>query len=157
MPRRCFAMTIASIPPTGRVLGLDWGTSRIGIAITDAAQIIATPMSTLRRRAGKRLPLREFLDIVEAHGPVGLVVGLPFEDLGIEGASADAARAMGDHFAARSNLPIEWIDESFSTVDAESALRDAGRRRLERAAAIDAASAAVTLTRWIESRRTVTR
>ncbi len=141
------------IPRSGRVLALDWGTSRIGVAITDATQVIATPLTTLRRRAGKRLPLRAFLEIVEAEEPVGLVVGLPFEDLGIEGASADAARAMGDQFAERSDLPIEWIDESFSTVDAELALRDAGRRRAERAVAIDAASAAITLARWIETRR----
>ncbi len=143
----------SGIPRSGRVLGLDWGTSRIGVAITDATQIIATPLATLRRRAGKRLPLRAFLEIVEAEAPVGLVVGLPFEDLGIEGASADAARAMGDQFAERSDLPIAWIDESFSTVDAELALRDAGRRRPERAVAIDAASAAITLARWIETRR----
>lgn len=143
----------SGIPRAGRVLGLDWGTARIGVAMTDATQIIATPLTTLKRRAGKRLPLRAFLEIVEAEEPVGLVVGLPFKDLGIEGASADAARAMGDHFADRSNLPIEWIDESFSTVDADRALRDAGRRRAERAVAIDAASAAVTLARWIETRR----
>ncbi|MBA2293162.1 MAG: Holliday junction resolvase RuvX [Gemmatimonadales bacterium] len=143
----------AGIPRSGRVLGLDWGTSRIGVAITDATQLIATPLTTLRRRAGKRLPLRAFLEIVEKEEPVGLVVGLPFDELGIEGASADAARTMGDHFADRSGLPIEWIDESFSTVDAQHALRDAGRTRAERAADIDAASAAVTLTRWIEMRR----
>lgn len=145
------------IPRSGRVLGLDWGTSRIGIAITDATQLIARPLATLRQRAGKRLPLRAFLEIVEAEEPVGLVVGLPFDELGIEGASADAARRMGDHFADRSGLPIEWVDESYSTVDAQDALREAGRNRAERATTIDAASAAVTLSRWLDIRRADTR
>ena len=142
------------IPATGRVLAVDWGSSRIGLAISDATQLVATPLGTLRRRAGKRLPLRDFLTIVETEHPVGLVVGIPFDDRGLESDSAIQARLMGDHFAERSALPVEWIDESFSTTDAHSAMLEGGAKRDRRRHEIDAVAAAVVLTRWLEARRT---
>src|SRR5512140_2376008 len=87
-----------AIPALGRVLGLDWGTARIGLAVSDETQLIATPLGALQRRAGKRLPLRDFLDVVEREHPVGLVVGLPLDDDGHEGDSALAAREMAELF-----------------------------------------------------------
>lgn len=142
------------IPATGRVLAVDWGSSRIGLAISDETQLLATPLGTLRRRAGKRLPLRDFLTIVETEHPIGLVVGIPYDDFGLEGASALDARVMGELFAARSGLPVEWIDESFTTTEAHETLRGAGATRARRQHEIDAVAAAVTLTRWLERRRT---
>ena len=139
------------IPAIGRVLALDWGTSRIGIAISDETQLVATPLDTLTRRAGRRLPLAQFLTIVTRERPVGLVVGLPLDDFGREGDSAIAAREMGVAFAGRSYLPLEWIDESFTTADMLATMREMGRRPTPQN--VDAMAAAELLQRWLDTRR----
>lgn len=141
------------IPRVGRVLAIDWGTSRIGLAISDETQLVASPLATLRRRAGKRLPMRDFLTIVEREHPVGLLVGLALDDDSAEGIAAGAAREMGDAFAAKSGLPLDWTDESFSTVAAQSGMIASGRSRQHRAAHIDSAAAAELLQQWLDSRR----
>ncbi|MGH7592459.1 MAG: Holliday junction resolvase RuvX [Gemmatimonadales bacterium] len=150
-----------AIPAVGRVLALDWGTSRIGVAISDESQLVASPIATLTRRTGRRLPVGKFLTLVERECPVGLIVGLPLDDDGLEGDSGLAARAMGRTLAARAGLPLDWIDESFSTVEVLQHRRDAGAvlapapRAGKRSAAgsIDAAAAAEILQRWLDSRR----
>lgn len=143
----------APIPRAGRVLALDWGLARIGVAVTDETQLLASPLGTLTRRAGKRLPLGPFLDLVERERPVGLVVGLPLDDDGAEGESAVAARAMGEQFAARAALPVEWIDESFTTAETLELLTARGIAPRQRKADIDAMAAAIVLERWLDQRR----
>lgn len=134
-------------------MALDWGLARIGLAISDETQLLASPLGTLSRRAGKRLPLGPFLDVVEREAPVGLVVGLPLDDDGAEGESAAAARAMGEQFAARAALPLAWVDESFSTAEVLDRLTARGVAPRQRKAMIDAMAAAVVLERWLEQRR----
>lgn len=146
-------MTGRTIPHQGRVLGLDWGTSRIGLAITDETQLIASPLATLRRRAGKRPPLGDFLTIVERELPIGLVIGLPYDDEGLEGESAAAARELGELFAARAQLPYDFVDESFSTTSALETITSLGRRPRDSKGVVDAMAAAVALQRWLEMRR----
>lgn len=142
-----------TIPLSGRVLGLDWGRSRIGVAITDEIQLLASPLDVLTRRAGKRLPLGAFLTIVEKELPVGLVVGLPLDDEGNMGEHAQQARDMGEMFAVRSGLPLDWLDESFTTTEAEHRLQERGIAPRVRRFDIDALAAAVLLERWIAERR----
>lgn len=142
------------IPTSGRVLALDWGASRIGVAISDETQLLATPLAVLPRRAGKRLPLGAFLTIVETEHPVGLVVGLPLGDLyDDESPSLRGAREMGALFAARSGLPIAWVDESFSTAEALERLTSRGVAPRSRREAVDALAASVVLERWLDARR----
>jgi len=141
------------IPPTGRVLALDWGRNRIGVAITDETQLLASPLAVLRYRTGKRLPLGSFLTLIEREHPVGLVVGLPLDDTGAVGESARAARTMGETFATRSTLPIDWLDESFTTTEALERLTARAISPASRRDMIDAMAAAVLLERWIEARR----
>lgn len=148
------------IPGTGRLLGVDWGSVRIGIAISDETQLIASPLATLSRRAGRRFPLGQFLTIIERERPVGLVVGVPLGDDGMEGDAGTAAREMGRLLAARSELPIDWIDESFSTADAFAHARAAGLSLGARSRpggtdprGIDALAAAELLQRWLDRRR----
>ncbi len=141
------------IPPTGRILALDWGINRIGVAISDETQLLATPLAVLRRRTGKRLPLGAFLDLVEREHPVGLLVGLPLDDTGAAGDAAHAAREMGELFAARSGLPLDWLDESFTTTEASERLIARGVSPASRKHDVDAMAAAVLLERWLESRR----
>ncbi len=141
------------IPSVGRVLSLDWGATRIGVAISDETQLLASPLVVLPYKAGKRLPLGAFLTLVETEHPVGLVVGLPYDDDGREGASAGAARAMGEQFAERSGLPITWLDESFSTAEALDRLTSRGVAPRQRRDIVDALAAAVILERWLDARR----
>jgi putative Holliday junction resolvase len=142
------------IPGAGRVLGLDWGTARIGVAISDETQLLASPLATLTRRTGRRLPVGQFLALVEGEHPVGLVVGIPLGDDGLEGAAGTAAREMGRTLAARSGLPLDWIDESFTTADALAHAREAMlRKSTSGATSIDASAAAEILQRWLDGRR----
>ena len=142
-----------AIPAQGRVLACDWGTVRIGLAMSDETQLIATPLGALRRRAGKRLPLRDFLDVVEREHPVGLVVGLPLDDDSHEGESALAAREMAELFSTKAGLPLAFTDEDFSTARVLEISREVGRTARDRQHEIDARAAAVLLQRWLEARR----
>ena len=72
------------LPPLGRLIAVDWGDLRIGLALSDHAQILASPLETLVRRAGKRFPMPRFLELVAEHRPVGVVVGLPLTGEGLE-------------------------------------------------------------------------
>lgn len=134
-------------------MALDWGENRIGLALSDETQLIATPLTILQRRRGKRLPLGPFLQVIEAEHPVGLVVGLPLDDEGHLGVAARAAREMGDLFATRSDLPLEWLDESFSTAETLERLTLRGIAPRTRRHAIDAMAAAILLERWLARRR----
>lgn len=144
-----------SLPPHGRIFALDWGSRRIGSAISDATQTVATPLATYTRRTGRRLPLRAMLETIERECPVGLVVGVPIGDDGLEGESAIAAREMGRVVADRAGLPLDWIDESFTTVRARAALRES-RVRIT-ADRIDQHAAAALLQEWLDHRARASR
>jgi putative holliday junction resolvase len=141
------------IPTTGRILGLDWGEVRIGLAISDESQTLATPLETLLRRAGKRFPMTRFLELAELHRPAGLVVGLPLSPEGTETESATAAREMADAVARRTRLPIELWDERVSTARALGAIREQGGSTRGRKADVDALAAAVLLQHFMDARR----
>ena len=72
------------LPSIGRLLAIDWGEIRIGLALSDESQTLASPLETLTRRAGKRFPMPRLLELVGAHQPVGVVVGLPLTGEGEE-------------------------------------------------------------------------
>jgi putative Holliday junction resolvase len=137
----------------GRLLAVDWGDVRIGLALSDSAQILASPLETLVRRSGKRFPMPRFLELVLEHQPVGVVVGLPLTEEGTEGASAAAARDLADAIGRRTGLPIEFWDERMSTARALAAIREQGGRTRGRREDVDALAAAVLLQHFMEARR----
>jgi len=141
------------LPPTGRLIALDWGDVRIGLALSDEFQILATPIETLVRRAGKRFPMPRFLELVAQHGPIGIVVGLPLTGEGAEEASAIAARELADTVARRTGLPVELWDERMSTARALAAIREQGGSTRGRRREVDALAAAVVLQHFMEARR----
>jgi putative Holliday junction resolvase len=141
------------IPAAGRILAVDWGEVRIGLALSDDTQTLATPLETLVRRAGKRFPMARLLELTEAHRPVGIVVGLPLSPGGDEGPSAAAARELADAIAARSCLPVELWDERMSTARALGAIREQGGSTRGRKADVDALAAAVLLQHFLDARR----
>jgi putative holliday junction resolvase len=141
------------LPLTGRLLAVDWGDVRIGLALSDESQVIATPLETLVRRAGKRLPMPRFLELVAQHSPVGVVVGLPLTAEGDEGESAAGAREVAGAIARRTGLPVDFWDERMSTARALAAIREQGGSTRGRREEVDALAAAVVLQHYLESRR----
>jgi putative Holliday junction resolvase len=141
------------IPDTGRILGIDWGEVRLGLALSDESQALATPLETLQRRVGKRFPMPRFLELTGLHRPVGIVVGLPLSAEGEEAQSAAAAREMAEAVARRSGLPVELWDERMSTARALAAIREQGGSTRGRKADVDALAAAVLLQHFLDARR----
>ncbi|MEK6598110.1 MAG: Holliday junction resolvase RuvX [Gemmatimonadota bacterium] len=142
-----------AIPTQGRVLAVDWGELRIGLANSDELQLIATPLDTLVRRRGKRFPMPSFLAHCTQLSPVGLVVGYPLDEEGEEGASGLAARELSELLAHRTQLPVELWDERMSTVEALDSIRHQGGRTRGRREEVDAIAATVVLQGWLEARR----
>ena len=141
------------IPYPGKIFSLDWGERRIGLAVSDEMQIIATPLTTLLRRAGKRFPMPEFMDLAAAHHPVGIIVGLPLTSSGDDSPATVAARELAQLVAHRTELPVELVDERMTTARALTTIRAAGGSTRGRKADIDSLAAAILLQNWLEGRR----
>ena len=142
-----------TIPTTGRILGVDWGERRIGLAVTDETQTVASPLDTLTRRPGKRFPMPAFLDHVKTLTPVGVVVGLPLESSGEEGPAAVEARALATAIGGRTYLPIVLWDERMSTARALAAIQEQGGSTRGRKNDVDSLAAAILLGHFLDSRR----
>lgn len=133
-------------------MGVDYGQRRIGLAVSDPTGTLATPVDTLVRRKGKRPPLRRMEEIARARDVDMLVVGLPLDLQGNENDWCAEVRKVGDALAARLDIQVEYVDERFSSVQAEKAIRSIGlrKRAREEKARVDAAAAAVILQRWLD-------
>ena len=143
----------AELPRTGRLLAIDWGEVRIGLALSDEMQVLASPLDTLIRRPGKRFPMPPFLALVAEHAPSGLVVGLPLTPEGEEGPSAVAARELAGSVARRTALPVALWDERMSTARALGAIREQGGSTRGRKEDVDSLAAAILLQHFLDSRR----
>jgi len=137
----------------GRLLGVDWGERRIGLALSDETRTLAQPLTTLTRRAGKRFPMREFLTLLEHHAVTGIVVGLPLDQEGAEADAATAARALAAEIARRSGQPVELWDERLTTARALRAVRAMGGSTRGRKNEVDALAAALLLQHYLDARR----
>ena len=140
---------------TGVWLGVDVGTVRVGVARSDPAGGLATPLVTLRRDAHANRDIAELAALVAEHGAVGVVVGLPRTLAGREGPSARFAREYAALLAAAIDpIRVEHVDERLTTVSAERKLSEGGVRgsRAKRAV-IDQAAAVELLQHWLDSHR----
>lgn len=136
----------------GRILALDYGTRRIGVAVSDPTRTIASPLTTLTRRAGKRPPWAMLAEIVSEQEPDEVVIGLPLDLAGMEGEWAAEVRRFGDEVARRYDLPVRWMDERLSSVRAEEVVRGSGLRKKarEEKERVDAAAAAIILQDYLK-------
>jgi putative Holliday junction resolvase len=141
-----------TIPTAGRILAIDWGEVRIGLALSDESQTLASPLDTLVRRAGKRFPMGRLLELVSGHELIGIVVGLPLTSEGLEEESAVAARTLAEMVARRTGLPVVLWDERMSTARALRAVREQGGTTRGRKGDIDALAASVLLQHFLDSR-----
>lgn len=142
----------------GRTMALDYGERRIGVAVSDPTRTIASPLTTLQRRVGKRPPWAEIARIVEEQEVDEAVVGLPLDLSGEEGAWAAEVRAFGDDLARRTGLAVHWIDERMSSVRAERVVRGMGLKRSQREekGRVDSTAAAMILETFLTHRRRAT-
>lgn len=137
-----------------RVLGIDFGRRRIGLALSDPTATIATPLETVRRRAGKRPPLRRLEALAREHEVEHLVVGLPLGLDGEENEWCAEVRRAGDRLAERLEVPVDYVDERLTSVRAERAVRSLGlpKEEREKKERIDAAAAVLILQSWLDAR-----
>jgi putative holliday junction resolvase len=138
-----------------RLLGVDYGERRIGLALSDPTSTIASPLTTLWRRPGKRPPWAELERLVQDNEVEGIVVGLPIDLAGEEGEWAREVRDFGANLERRTGKPIHWIDERMSSVLAERLVRSSGLRRGQREEKerVDATAAAIILQNYLERLR----
>lgn len=128
------------IPAHGALLGLDYGTKRLGIAVSNSDQTIAAPVETWTVRTPER-DLKHVRELIDDYRVVGLVVGLPVRLDGNEGDQAAEVRRFGEWLAAAVKLPIAYWDERYSSTEAEVLLWTQGmsptknKERLDRLAA----------------------
>ena len=136
-----------------RIIGIDYGERRIGIAISDPTATIAQPLTVLLRRAGKRPPVQAVADLIAEHGAEHIVVGLPLTLAGDESDWTREVRAFGDKLAERAGTGVSFADERMTSVAAERAVRSLGLKRSERERKdrIDAAAAVIILQAHLDS------
>jgi putative pre-16S rRNA nuclease len=135
----------------GRVLGLDLGDARIGVAISDDARRMAVPLGTVR--TGAPADVRAIADLVREHGVTLVVVGHPLLLSGEARERAHHAERFATALSGLLDVPVLLQDERLSTVEAERALRETGASGRDRRRAVDRSAATVILQAWLDTDR----
>lgn len=134
-----------------RVLAIDLGSVRVGVAISDELGLMAHPRPHLAGGDAKRL-LAEIAKLAAAEGVERFLIGLPRHLNGTEGRAARDARRFAAALARATSLPVSLVDEWLSTVEAHARLREAGNTQREARTRVDSAAAAVLLQSWLDAR-----
>ena len=135
-----------------RVLALDVGDRRIGVAVSDPTGVLATPLLAVERR-DPAADVSELLRLIEEHEASEIVVGLPRTLQGDVGIQAGKVKRFVASLSERTDVPIATVDERLSTVQAERMLSESPGRRSRDRGRVDAAAAAVILQSYLDSRR----
>lgn len=136
-----------------RALGVDLGTARCGLALSDEWRVLATPIEPLEVGDGQRLAER-IAEKARELGAATIVVGYPLEMDGSVGPRAKAVERLVERLRAVSGLAVEMVDERLTTVEARARLREARRRgRNKGKISLDSASAAIILQVWLDGQR----
>ena len=136
-----------------RVLGVDLGTKRIGLALSDPDQILATPLQVLRREKSRAADHRSIAAIVEEWEVERVVVGLPLSLDGTQGRAAKSAVNEAKALGVVTGVPTETYDERLTTVSAHQVLREQGVAGTNRRDVVDMVAATVLLQAWLDGRR----
>jgi putative Holliday junction resolvase len=137
---------------TGRVLGLDVGSRRIGVAVSDPLGITAQGLETLQRR-NKRSDLAALERVIRDYSVREIVVGLPLHMSGAEGTQSDKMQVFAEELRKRFRLPVHLWDERLTSAEANRLLRETELSIEKRAKAVDRMAAVLILQGWMESRR----
>ena len=138
----------------GRILGIDFGERRIGLALSDPTATIAQPLPTLTRRMGKRPPVAALVEIITQNEVERVVIGLPLDLSGAETDWTKTVRDFGEKLQARAAVPVDYLDERLTSVQAERAVRSLGLKRSDREqkGRVDAAAAVLLLQTFLDRR-----
>lgn len=134
----------------GRIMGIDYGRVRIGIALTDLLKTIASPYEVYKSVSRKK-DIEYFVKLIKEKEVDKIVLGLPLNMDGSEGERALKTRAFGDELEKASNVPVVYQDERLSSVEAENYLLDGDLRRDKRKNLIDKVSASIILEDYLRS------
>jgi putative Holliday junction resolvase len=138
----------------GRILGIDYGERRIGVAVSDPSRTIAQALPTIIRRRGRRPPYSKIQGIIDEWEVQRVVVGLPVELSGDEGRLAEEVRNFGEGLGQRSGIPVDYWDERYTSSRAERELRrldlPAGARREKER--VDAMAATLILQAYLDAK-----
>lgn len=145
-------MTNGSLPAKGRVGGIDYGTVRIGIAVTNADRTLASPLSNYTRN-DKQADARYFRRLVKEEELVALVVGLPVHTSGAESEKSQQARRFAAWLAEVTELPVLHFDERYTTAAADEIMLSAGLTRKRQKERRDMLAAQIMLAAWLEASR----
>jgi putative holliday junction resolvase len=129
----------------GRLLAIDYGERRIGLAISDPTGTIASPAGVIVRRAGKRPPIAEIMRRAEALEARGFVMGLPIDGNGDETPRTTEVRSIAVELTRRTGHPVELVDERYTTAIALRGIREMGGSTRGRKGDVDALAATVLL------------
>ncbi|GGI07341.1 putative pre-16S rRNA nuclease [Egicoccus halophilus] len=142
------------LPTSGRLLAIDLGEVRIGLAVSDPTQTIASPSETLEVPRNQDGPaLDGLVNAVGRHEVAGLVLGEPRQLDGSEGAPAQRARWFAERLRKRTGLPVALWDERFTTTEAERVMLAQDASRADRRASIDRVAASLILQSVLEAQR----
>lgn len=129
----------------GRLLAVDFGERRIGLAVSDPLGVIASPVDAIERRPGKRVPVTELIRRATELEATGFVLGLPLDGEGNELPRASEVRRLADQLQERTGMAVQLVDERYTTATALRAVREMGGSTRGRRGDVDSLSAAVLL------------
>ncbi|MGH3518044.1 MAG: Holliday junction resolvase RuvX [Haloechinothrix sp.] len=140
-------------PGIGRRLGVDVGSVRVGVALSDPAPVLATPLVTLARDADTDSDIAQLVDLVAEHEVVEVIIGLPRTLADRHGAAAHIAVDYSTRLSGRlGQVPVRLADERLSTVSASRMLSARGVKGRKQRAVVDQAAAVEILQGWLDAR-----
>lgn len=137
-----------------RAVGVDFGSRRIGIAICDSLGLIATPFETIKRVGDRTVEHGRIEEIILEIGAEIVIVGMPYSLDGSEGPAARLIRSEIKGLRKRLQIPVDTVDERFTTVTAHDSLNRGGTKGSKKRDVVDQVAAAVLLQHWLDSRPT---
>lgn len=140
-------------PALARFMSVDYGEKRVGLAIADPIGMIASPAGFIPRRAGKRAPIAEIIRRAEALEARGFLLGLPLDGNGNETDWTAEVRRVGTEINKRTNLPVEYRDERYTTAASLRTISEMGGSTRGRKGDIDAMAAAILLQQALDAVR----
>jgi len=140
-------------PRCGRLLGIDFGTVRVGVAVSDMLQSLSSPLHNYQR-VSRKADEQFFRQQVTEYAIAGFVVGLPLHMNGDESDKSREARRYGKWLNNITDLPVAYQDERLSSVQAGNLLHSAGMNTKQSKARIDKLAAQIILQTWLDRRAT---
>lgn len=133
-----------------RVLGLDLGSKRIGVAVSDPTRTIATALTVVQRSGSRQRDHQRIAELVAEEEAAAVIVGLPMNMNGSYGPAAKAALSEVEALASVIDVPVTTIDERRTTVTADRAMIEGGLNGRQRRKVVDRVAAAILLQTWLD-------